>query len=169
MRKEANEIMTKKLITISMSASMLEAYKIMFSRKIRHLPVVDSLGNIIGILSDRDVQRAMKLEHRQNAFQDESIDFDPADKTKDFMSFPIKTVNSTSSVRDVALMMLNEKISAFLVVDNNELPCGIVTTDDMLKLLISFLDKDPSRLRLTTTGVFSDFASDGHWASAVNQ
>ncbi len=166
MHKETSDIMSKKLITITGSAPLLEAYKVMSERKIRHLPVTDTAGGVIGILSDRDLQRAMQVDHRNPGIDEGTVEFKLGAQVQDFMSFPVKTVGINNSVRDVALAMLNEKVSAYLVTDQFAHTRGIVTTDDMLKLLISMLDKDPGKLRLGIDQVIADFAPHGQWAHA---
>ena len=57
--KTTEEIMSKRLVTIPMDRSMSQAQELMRQKSFRHLPVTDDSGTIIGILSDRDLQRAM--------------------------------------------------------------------------------------------------------------
>jgi acetoin utilization protein AcuB len=47
--------MTTKPVTIERSAMLADAHRIMRERKIRHLPVVDDVGNLCGIVSQRDL------------------------------------------------------------------------------------------------------------------
>ncbi len=164
MHKITSDIMSGKLVTIPHNSTLDEAYGKMRDKKIRHLPVVDDAGRIVGILSDRDLQRAMIPVAGKVEFDEIDFKFDSKFKTQDFMSWPAKTVSESTSVRDVALMMLNEKVSAYLVMGQDHNPIGIVTTDDMLKLLISLLDKDPSRLRLTMGSMFDDYAQTGSFS-----
>ena len=48
-----DQVMTKNVITIGEEASLEEAKRIVISHGIRHLPVVDSKGELIGLLSVR--------------------------------------------------------------------------------------------------------------------
>ncbi len=160
--KTVGEISSSKLVTIRLDSTVVEAQTLMSERRFRHLPVVNELGEIVGILSDRDVQRASTVARTPN-----SVEFtqtlDPKILVKDFMSWPVHSVTSDITVRDVALRMLNEKISALMVKDVNGILRGIVTTDDLIRYLISLLDKDPSRLRLAVDAVFEEFSSAGNW------
>mgnify|MGYP003348804238 CR=1 FL=1 len=54
--------MTRSLLTVRWNLSLEDAWKMMKERSIRHLPVLDAEGGLIGILSDRDVKRAMRSE-----------------------------------------------------------------------------------------------------------
>lgn len=47
--------MTAKPITIERTATLAEAHRIMREHTIRHLPVVDNVGNLCGIVSQRDL------------------------------------------------------------------------------------------------------------------
>jgi CBS domain-containing protein len=52
-----SEIMTSDVRTVSEGASLLSALEVMHEGRFRHLPVVDSSGKVIGMLSVRDVLR----------------------------------------------------------------------------------------------------------------
>lgn len=154
----AREIMTSRLETIRFDASMREAFEAMKEHKIRHLPVVDDDGLIVGLLSDRDVQRSMVPRKDGPSFEEPSCEFDPSHRVGDFMSWPVKAVEQHERVADVAERMLREKVSAFLVFTSNRAPVGIVTTDDLLKLLVSLLKKEPSAPSLLLASLL-DFES----------
>lgn len=56
---KAEEIMTASLITIREDAPITGALSLMRTNNIRHLPVVNEDGKLTGILSIRDVARAL--------------------------------------------------------------------------------------------------------------
>ena len=158
MDKVANEIMSKSLITVKLDDSVRKAYQIMKDRRIRHLPVSDKSGEIIGILSDRDLSRAMTPSNNISKGYDDEVEFNDSFLVRDFMNWPVQTISREVPVEEVARRMLNEKISAFLVMDEGgRRTAGIVTTDDLLKLLIELLQKEPGRLRLSLDAVMTDF------------
>ncbi|AWR97523.1 CBS domain-containing protein [Acidianus sulfidivorans JP7] len=66
----AQDIMTATLITIREDSPITGALSIMRSYNIRHLPVVDDSGKLCGILSIRDVAKAL-----DNMFEN-SLDLD---------------------------------------------------------------------------------------------
>jgi acetoin utilization protein AcuB len=130
------EIMTSNLHTIRNDAIMLEAEKLMKKLAIRHLPVVNEAGDIIGILSDRDVQRAVTVVNsetgRSNYIQNHK-------KVVDFMTTTIHTINETDSIESVIRDMIEIKVSCFLVRSKANEIAGIVTTDDFLLYLLDLL------------------------------
>lgn len=164
MEHTAQNIMSKKLMTISFLAKMQEAQRVMLDRNIRHLPVVDALGDVIGIVSDRDLCRAMTPNKEGVKDSQGSGCIDPQLAVKDYMSWPVRSVAIDAEIGLVAKQMLDEKISAFLVVDEYKHPTGIVTTDDMLRLLIRLLSGGGGQLKLSLGSVLSDFSmSPGSW------
>ena len=51
--------MTQKVVTINKDADILEAKELMEQHQIRHLPVVEPDGLLIGIITDRDLRSAL--------------------------------------------------------------------------------------------------------------
>lgn len=156
--KTAQELMSKELITISMNESVLTGYQLMQKHRIRHLPAVDENGAIVGLLSDRDVQRCIRFDRKAGSTPhlDIELNLDPNIKVFEAMTWPAHKVHGDVPVRDVALRMINEKISSMLVECPKTGRRGILTTDDLLRLLVSMLDKDPSGLRLAVTSLIED-------------
>ncbi len=155
MEKFAQDIMSTHLITIRMDDSVQNAYGKMSKNRIRHLPVVDETGFIIGILSDRDVQRCVRFDRKASLTNtlDLELNLDPKIRVADAMSWPAHKVDGETPVRDIAIRMLNEKLSSMVVECKRSGRSGIVTTDDLLRLLISLLDKDPGNLRLVISSM----------------
>ncbi len=56
---KVREVMTKGLITIKTHTTLGEAARLMLDHGIRHLPVTDEEGNLVGMLSMRDIVRAV--------------------------------------------------------------------------------------------------------------
>lgn len=123
MRPSLKNNMTSNLITISKHATAAEAHKVMMNHWVRHLPVTDDSGDyIVGMLSDRDVLRS---PHTGNLIFE-------------LMSSPVRTFDVETPVKAVVSAMIDEKISAFIVTENDEVK-GIVTSEDMLLLLSKIL------------------------------
>ncbi len=51
------DIMSYPLVTITPATSLREAARIMLKKGIRRLPVVDEMGNLVGIVTDNDILR----------------------------------------------------------------------------------------------------------------
>jgi acetoin utilization protein AcuB len=138
MKKQTTaQAMSRNLITISAYSPIAEAKSLMEEKNIRHLPVVDKEGLVIGILSDRDVNRAMSPVRPG---------FVGGMRVSDFMSWPAITVDESLPLADVAEGMVDEKVSSFLVTREGREVVGIVTSDDLLRVLRDLLKggKKPS-------------------------
>lgn len=148
MKLMVKEGMSTDVITVENSESLLNAYQLMQRRRIRHLPVVNADGVVVGILSDRDINRAMHSQiDKSNAFvKSEEVVFDPKARVEDYMSWPVKAFDKDRSLKEVAKEMIHEKISAVLVTDRENDIAGIITTEDLLRVLIELLEgPEPAR------------------------
>src|SRR5690606_14319157 len=50
--------MSSKVVTIAASDTLVHAVRVMKENKIKHLPVVDASGGLVGIVTDRDLKEA---------------------------------------------------------------------------------------------------------------
>ena len=132
------EIMSEDLVSISWSDSMQAAATRMEKLRIRHLAVTGDRGEIVGVLSDRDVQRAMNptisLDDAGQGMYSEIDRFDPDSRVRHFMGWPAKMIDAKTDIREAATRMVNEKLSCLLVSEEEKV-IGVITTDDLLKHL----------------------------------
>ena len=128
------DIMTEKPVTIHQDQSLRTALELMDQHGCRHLPVMDTLGHIVGILSDRDCRKALKQPEiiRDHWQDDEIVDKIPVRRL--MTPAPI-VIEPTHSASDAARMMLVNHISC-LPVMRSETLVGIITKSD---LLIAFM------------------------------
>lgn len=148
MKVTVKEGMSTDIVSVECWEKLVAAYKKMRSYRIRHLPVTDSAGNVVGILSDRDINRAMQshVVKSESKLRTEDISFEPEATVQDYMSWPVKTFDKDRQIKDVAKEMIREKISAFLVTDRRNEIMGIITTEDLLRVLIELLEgPEPAR------------------------
>lgn len=129
MKMALKDHMSRKLVTVSMGSTAKEAQRLMTNFWIRHLPVMDEQeGYIVGMLSERDLLRSPSLEI----------------PVEQLMSSPIRTFSIETPLVDVVEAMIEEKVSAFLITQEEEV-VGLVTSEDMLIVLEQILKQDESR------------------------
>lgn len=133
-------IMNPDLISVSFDSNLDTAFLLMRKNGIRHLLVRDEEGKFCGILTDRDLQRAMS-PHLIRSYGGvwESYEFDPQYIVSDFMSWPVEVISEDASVEEAARAMLENKISSLLIVKDDEAK-GIITTIDLLAYLIGEME-----------------------------
>ncbi len=137
---KAKSEMTENLVTVRHDASLDEAYILMFQNKFRHLPVTGDDGEIISIISDRDLQKAMDIRFIDpDVFRLRSVSFPEDAKVSDYMSLDVKKFNVETDVRHIMQSMIDSKISAVLITKEEKV-AGILTTEDLLKLLMRLLE-----------------------------
>lgn len=159
--------MSKKLLVVKERASLADAFRIMVQNNVRHLPVTNVDGEVIGILSDRDLQRAMKSNvSGDGLFRQETCEFNPENVVADYMSWPVKTLEASTTLKAATDKMLKEKVSCYLVTDAGRIE-GIVTTDDLLKVLSALLEEPKNSLHLDLASLMSNVGL-GRFAQAVS-
>jgi CBS domain-containing protein len=130
MMAPVRKIMTNKLITVPMGTTAFEAGELMQERRIRHLPVIDELDDLVGIVSQRDLHAISNLKTKT---------------VEMMMSAPVHFVNEKTPLRHAIFSMLQNKISCLLVSDDNDHAIGIVTTDDLLWYLSHVLNDETDK------------------------
>jgi acetoin utilization protein AcuB len=128
------DIMTAKPVTIHQDKSLRHALELMDQQGCRHLPVLDSLGHLVGVLSDRDCRKALNQpellpEHWQSDALSNQI------AVRRLMTPAPIIIEPTNSAGDAARLMLINHISC-LPVMRSETLVGIITKSD---LLIAFM------------------------------
>ena len=129
------DLMTQEVITVGPSQMLSDVVEAMRRRKIRHLPVVEG-GKLVGIVTDRDVKRALP-----SVFSGDQDEYDrvlnetPVDKV---MTKDPYTVGPRDEIKDALKVMVERKIGAVPVVSNGAL-IGIVTDIDYLKAFLKTL------------------------------
>lgn len=163
--QKAGNLMTRRLITVGAEDSLRKAYQIMQDRRIRHLPVVDRTSEVIGLISDRDLQRAMRPASTEELFAGKEIEFNDRYRVIDFMSWPLVAVPEDTEVDQITTEMIEKKISAILVLDHHEQIKGIVTTEDLLKFLLRTLKGEPRKAMRLIDAVPHLVFDESYWES----
>jgi len=146
----AKDIMMKKVITIVKDASVGERSELLVNNKISGVPVVDSSGKILGIVTEADIIIKDADLHFPRYFKllDGIIYLESFRKFKnnlkkylgsrveDIMTDRIKTVEENTPVSDIASMMINNNVNRIPVVDKDKKVVGIITRRDIVKSMI---------------------------------
>jgi acetoin utilization protein AcuB len=141
--------MTEDLLTINQDEFLKSAYKMMHKHAVRHLPVTNDHGHIVGLLSERDLKLAMNKS--EVGINEIAYQFDSEETVQDYMSTSLKVVTYDESITNIAKMMLVEKISSVLVMNEKKLISGIVTTDDLLAYLVTMSEPKLDNLFMLPT------------------
>jgi acetoin utilization protein AcuB len=130
---KVREIMRQALVTVSPDIALQEAAELMRRRQVRHLLVIDEGGDLIGVLTDRDLEHSSFLpflapyvvggERKLRSLG-----------VRDVMTADVVTVESDVNLVRAALLMFERRIGSLPITQSGRL-IGIVTGRDVLKAL----------------------------------
>ena len=126
--------------TVRPDATVVELLGELAKHNVGALPVVDS-GNLIGIVSERDVVR------RLHAGGAATLDA----RVADIMTTDVSTCSPSDDVGDVAAVMTSRRFRHLPVVVDGEL-AGIVSIGDMVKARIDLLESERAQLQRYIAG-----------------
>ena len=125
-----SDLMTQDVKTITPGTNLLELADLFDSNDVRHVPVVDDEGEVVGLVSDRDLlrnvltdQADVPLSVRQTAMRDALVE--------SIMTEDVITVEPNASLRTAARLLLDNKFGCLPVTEGAHL-LGIVTQADFL-------------------------------------
>ena len=127
--------MTPDVVAVKPETSLLKCRNLLKEKNIRRLPVVDGDNRVVGIVSDRDVRgdspsKATTLEVHEMQYLLAEL------KARDIMTPRPLTVKPEATVEEAALLMLDRKIGGLPVVNDDGALVGIITDQDLFKLLV---------------------------------
>jgi acetoin utilization protein AcuB len=130
------QFMTSPVTSLPSSARLLDAGLLLRAGRIRHIPIIDD-GQLVGILSDRDVQRCTpSLLTRVTADEYNAI-FEDTPVAR-VMSRDPQHISPDAPLHKAAALLREQKLGCLPVVENGQV-IGIITKDDMLAALVKLL------------------------------
>jgi CBS domain-containing protein len=116
------EVMTCEAKTLPPENSFSEVLSLMANRSFRHVLVADGENRLLGVISDRDVLRALA---RTPDWNSKSV--------REIMTSDPVTVTPTSPISVAIKAMRAMRINCLPVIGEDSRICGILTTTDLLK------------------------------------
>ena len=127
----AQDLMTSPVTWLPSNSTLLEAWTVMKCKGIHHLPVTSVHGTLVGMISNQEL---LPYAHEL-----ESVDSPgPSGKHKlaRVMSSRVLSATPTTEIREIALVMLDEHVSAIPILDSSRHAVGILTTSDILRAIV---------------------------------
>ena len=131
--------MTQKVITTGPEASVFDAYEKMSHNRIRHLPVIDADGRLIGIVTDRDIRSALPYSMIKDPARTAETEKVKDLKVKDIMTTDPKTIGPHHTIQDALVLIQELRVGALPVVDKEGKLKGILSVRDLLRAFINVL------------------------------
>jgi acetoin utilization protein AcuB len=107
----------------------------MKEQNFKHLPVIDRSGEVVGVVTDRDLKRAQPsdatlLEVHELLYLLENM------TVQDIMTTQVVTVHSDTPLAEAGRIFLEKKFGCLPVVGNNNVLEGIITVTDLLRAYV---------------------------------
>jgi acetoin utilization protein AcuB len=141
------ERMSQEPVTITPDVSVTDALRLMRERKVRRLPVLDSHGKLVGIVSDQDLLYASPSPVSSLSVWEMNYLLARL-KVEEVMTRKVIIVTEDTPLEEAARIMADNKIGGLPVMRDDKL-VGIVTETDLFKIFLELLGARQSGVRVT--------------------
>lgn len=122
----AYDVMSSDLVVLQKSQTFREAIELLTRERLTVLPVVDSRGKLLGLLTEKEVLEACKA---------------PQNSGKTFLDLPIRytrkveTAQPSTPVRKIRSLLASAPFRHLPIVDERKILKGIITRRDLIRLI----------------------------------
>lgn len=124
----ARDLMSAPVLSLPSDSTLLDAWAIMSQKKFHHIPVTSMHGTLVGMVSYRDL-----LHHVPELIT--AADKRQASRRRlaEIMTPRVISATPVTDIREIACVMLDERIHAVPILDANRRLVGILATRDLLQ------------------------------------
>lgn len=126
------DTMTPNPICITPQETLQDAMELMMRKHIRHLPVVDAAGVLIGLVTDRDLRRASPSPLFGSKVDPQAA-METATVDRVMVRSP-QTIGPAQPLRDALQLFVDKKYGGLPVVDHAGKLVGIITPIDVMRM-----------------------------------
>lgn len=128
------DLMTGDVIALRPHDSLARLRDLFYERRIRHMPIVDDDGRLVGLVSQRDLLRNSLIDQVNVPDAVERAVLERL-QVRDLMTSEVAGVRPDLDIREAAQLMLENKFGCLPVVDGQGRLVGILTESDFVRLL----------------------------------
>jgi acetoin utilization protein AcuB len=139
--------MSRPVITVYPETTLEQALDIMHRERVRRLPVINHQGDLVGIISERAVLRAMPSDATTLSVW-EQRDVVRRLTVEKYMVEEVITVTEDIPLETAARIMVDNQISSLPVMSDDKL-VGLITEKDLFKIFLELLGAREPGVRLT--------------------
>ena len=146
----AKDIMTKDIFTVSPETEITQAANLLLEKRINGVPVINTTGELVGILCQSDLIAQQKSIPIPSLFtlldgyisfttakrMDKEVEKIVATKVGEAMTYNPVTVDPATDIEQIASLMVEKNYHTLPVVDAGKL-VGILGKEDVLRTLIN--------------------------------
>jgi acetoin utilization protein AcuB len=139
--------MTHNPVTVTPETSFSNAFQIMRQKGVRHLPVTDKKGKLIGIVTQRDLLHASPSS--ATALSVFEINYLLTQlQIKEVMTSPAISAPEDTPIEEAARIMVDNEIGCLPVMRGSDM-VGVITEADIFKAFVEILGRGQAELRIT--------------------
>jgi CBS domain-containing membrane protein len=141
------DVMTTRVVTVSEADKLENLEEQMRRLRLRHLPVVDSRGRLVGLITHRDLLSAFASWLTDNeAAENAQIKQLPVRR---IMQHEVLTIGPADSLVDAGKLLWDSKIGCLPVLDDDAALVGIITEADFIRVAVRFLGHEIKKQDVT--------------------
>ena len=147
---KAKDIMTKEIFTVSPETEITQAANLLLEKRINGVPVVNTAGELVGILCQSDLIAQQKsipipslftlldgyISLKTSKRMDKEVEKIAATKVAEAMTPNPVTVDPETDIEKIASLMVEKNYHTLPVIDAGNL-VGILGKEDVLRTLIT--------------------------------
>jgi len=122
---KARDYMARNLVTLSPEMEVMHAIGILVERQISGAPVLDHLGNLVGMLSEKDCMRIALAAGYYGEW---------GGRVAEYMHAPVATIDADMPIVEVAQLFAEREYRRYPVVEDARL-VGQISRSDVLRAL----------------------------------
>jgi CBS domain-containing membrane protein len=129
--RAVRDLMTEEVFTLRPQNNLATLYDLIDSKRVRHVPIVDSEGDLVGLVTERDLSRSALgplVDLPLSAERDELR----RRKIRDVMAMEPDSIEPDAPLKTAAEMLLENKVGCLTVVEGLHL-VGILTEADFVR------------------------------------
>lgn len=143
----AEDVMTRDVISVDPDATVLHAARLMLQHHISGLPVIDSAGKLVGVLSEGDFlrRRETHTEHQRSRWLEflmgpgriaAEYTHSHGNKVSEAMTTDVVSVTEVTPLEDIVELMERRRVKRVPVLCGGEV-VGIVTRSNLMHAMVS--------------------------------
>lgn len=132
MRMLVRDLMTEDVVAVHPGDTLARVRDLMAERDVRHMPVVDHGGELVGLITQRDMLRNALIQQSDVPDFVEDVILEKL-LVQELMNTGIASTTPDSDIRDAAQVMFENKFGCLPVIEGEQL-VGILTEADFVRL-----------------------------------
>lgn len=141
------ERMSRPVITVQPDVAIMDGMSLMEKEGIRRLPVVDKRGQLVGIISKKDILHAAPSDATSLSVWEVNRLISKI-KIKGIMTEDVITIGEDTPMEEAARIMADNKVGGLPVVRDSKV-VGIITETDLFKIFLEMLGARERGVRLS--------------------